>query len=502
MNKFLLLLFCVATVSVAIFVLSGCNAFSPSAGADNDDGGTDVVYPPDDENPTNPDKPLPETYEVKFVVDGETIAVEKYILGGGKISEPKIPYKKGYTAKWENYTLSGGNITVNAIYTPLVYTITYFLENSETLVITCTVENYSELVPEIPSRYGYEGKWVYSVNKDGEGYVAKAEYTLKNYTLNFYVDDVLHYTTTCNLENCEYLPAIPKKPHFTAEWEEVKFDGDPIRVNAVYTPIEYTITFKALGKIVGECTYTVTESNVTAPPVPAIQHYSGEWETYCANGGNITVNAIYTPITYTAEFYADGVLVAAVPYTVEKLGGKIPEVPVKAGYAGVWEKYELCGGDKRISAIYTPIKGTEGLVYERIGAGWAVTGYSGAETDIVIPAVYQGLPVTEISAEAFSRSNLTNITLHENLEVIGESAFYVCTSLKEVVMPKSLKVIGSRAFAGCVNLERIIYTGEPPQIGDKAFYGCDKLTIEDISLNEYRLDIIVRYCCNLTEIML
>ena len=101
-----------------------------------------------------------------------------------------------------------------------------------------------------------------------------------------------------------------------------------------------------------------------------------------------------------------------------------------------------------------------------------------------------------------SRSNLTNITLHENLEVIGESAFYVCTSLKEVVMPKSLKVIGSRAFAGCVNLERIIYTGEPPQIGDKAFYGCDKLTIEDISLNEYRLDIIVRYCCNLTEIML
>ena len=52
------------------------------------------------------------------------------------------------------------------------------------------------------------------------------------------------------------------------------------------------------------------------------------------------------------------------------------------------------------------------------------------DTEIVIPAIYNNLPVKEIADNAFFDKNfITSITLSESLEQIGAQAFWGCTKL-------------------------------------------------------------------------
>lgn len=68
--------------------------------------------------------------------------------------------------------------------------------------------------------------------------------------------------------------------------------------------INYTVTFKHNDTQVGEVlTYTVENKTIVAPAVPVEQGYTIVWETYSLdNLGNIVVNSIKTPITYTIKY--------------------------------------------------------------------------------------------------------------------------------------------------------------------------------------------------------
>ncbi len=82
------------------------------------------------------------------------------------------------------------------------------------------------------------------------------------------------------------------------------------------------------------------------------------------------------------------------------------------------------------------IKTSEGLAYTLNSdeQGYSVSGIGEcADTDVVIPATYNGLPVT----------------------AIGNSVFRDCTSLKAVTIPDSVTNIGNYAFSGCSNLEKM-----------------------------------------------
>lgn len=70
---------------------------------------------------------------------------------------------------------------------------------------------------------------------------------------------------------------------------------------------------------------------------------------------DVTVSAVYTPITYTARFVADGKIFAEVPYTVETTSITEPDVPIKDGYNGAWQPYELAIGGVTVEAVYDAI---------------------------------------------------------------------------------------------------------------------------------------------------
>lgn len=249
------------------------------------------------------------SYKVSFDTDGGTEVAEIVCNEGDKLSLPTDPAK-------EHYTFDGWY--TNAERTP-------------------------------DSKFNAEK----SISSDMTLY---AKWQAVKYTVTFKADgkqvgEALTYT----VENKQITePAVPEKIGYSGAWGKYELDCKNIEVNAVYTVIPYTVTFKADGEQVGEVlTYTVENKQITEPSVPEKDGFIGEWEEYELNCENIVVNAVYTAV-YTVTFKAEGVQVGEIlTYTLKNKQITEPAVPEKAGYNGAWEEYELNGGNKVVNAEYT-----------------------------------------------------------------------------------------------------------------------------------------------------
>ena len=72
------------------------------------------------------------------------------------------------------------------------------------------------------------------------------------------------------------------------------------------------------------------------------------------------------------------------------------------------------------------------FVFGEAGKGYTVIKYTGKAETVVIPAKYQGQPVTAIGAEAFAyRIELKRLLLPEGIERIEMGAFLGCSALEE-----------------------------------------------------------------------
>ena len=108
-------------------------------------------------------------------------------------------------------------------------------------------------------------------------------------------------------------------------------------------------------------------------------------------------------------------------------------------------------------------------------------GYSvgrGTETaaNVIIPAEYNGLPVTEIAYTGFyNYAGLKSITIPDSVMRIGDSAFVGCGGLTSIILPDNLAEIGYSAFASCSNLASILIPDSVMEIYQGAFYNCGDL---------------------------
>ena len=92
-------------------------------------------------------------------------------------------------------------------------------------------------------------------------------------------------------------------------------------------------------------------------------------------------------------------------------------------------------------------------------------------TSIIIPD-----GVTSIGDEAFfSCNSLTSITISESVTSIGEEAFRECWALKSITIPDSVASIGDGAFRYCDSLTSVVIPDSVTSIGDYAFSGCSLL---------------------------
>jgi PKD repeat protein len=80
--------------------------------------------------------------------------------------------------------------------------------------------------------------------------------------------------------------------------------------------------------------------------------------------------------------------------------------------------------------------------------------------------------VRTIGNYAFNSCQLNSVYFPNNVESIGEFAFYSCINLKNVTIPNSVISIGKDAFTFCSALNTVKIGNNVKTIGDYAFYSC------------------------------
>ena len=84
--------------------------------------------------------------------------------------------------------------------------------------------------------------------------------------------------------------------------------------------------------------------------------------------------------------------------------------------------------------------------------------------------------VTTISDYAFSDCRLTTVTMGNNVETIGNSAFYYSQNLTTVNIGNGVLTIGDWAFYNCYYLSNVNMGNSVLTIGERAFSSCSNLT--------------------------
>lgn len=80
-------------------------------------------------------------YTARFYISGDLVGQSKFTVEDTTIENiPDIPFKKGYTAKWENCTVTPCDININAIYIINKYTVTWKNYDGSILKIDNDVE--------------------------------------------------------------------------------------------------------------------------------------------------------------------------------------------------------------------------------------------------------------------------------------------------------------------------------------------------------------------------
>jgi len=144
----------------------------------------------------------------------------------------------------------------------------------------------------------------------------------------------------------------------------------------------------------------------------------------------------------------------------------------------------------------------EPFEYEQNADGtYTVTGYSGFDNDVTIPAEYNGKPVTAVGDEAFrDNGNIIGINM-PSITSVGTLAFYGCDNLRRAIMP-SVTDVAERAFHTCYSLADLSMPSVV-NIGEQAFDSCKSLTSVTIPDTVTTVPVAAfSYCEGLTNVTL
>ncbi len=437
------------------------------------------------------------TYNVTFKAeDSEDIVIP--VSYGDTIEIPDVPAREHYTQTdpyWDT-DLTGVEITedltVNAVYMPDVYTVTYKAEDSDDIEIEVTYGDTVE-VPAVPVREHYtqtEAYW----DTDLEGVVigedteVNAVYTPDVYTVTYKAEGSDDIEIEVTYGDTVEVPAVPVREHYTqteAYWDtdlEGVVIGEDTEVNAVYTPDVYTLYFVDLEDVTVEVTYGEAAADI--PEIPVKEHYTQTdpyWTEDLIDAApfdfdNVEADAelyiCYTPDVYTVTFIADDEVIAETEVTYGEALTEIPEIPAKEHYEQtepVWSvtDFDAIGEDTVVTAVYTPD------VY-------VVTYTAEDSDDIVIEVTYgntfevPAVPVREHYTQTapYWENDLTGVIVDADTEVRAiytPDVYTVTWDMNGSVTTEDYTYGETPVFKGetakaCTATEYYVFTGWTPEI--------------------------------------
>ncbi len=227
------------------------------------------------------------TYNVTFEADGatvDTVAVEEgTAVPADKV--PAVPAKEGYTGVWEAIPATiTADTTIKAVYTPKTYTVTFFDKDGGVLKTETVKHGEAATAPEAPVIVGQNfTNWSVSFSAVTSDLSVYPQYNQILHTLTFTADGTTVGTANVpyggSIAECD-IPALPEKVGYTAVWSAIPevITGD-VEIKAIYTPIQYTVTFvvgdngTSADQLVWTVDYNTASSAITLPTVVAADGY-------------------------------------------------------------------------------------------------------------------------------------------------------------------------------------------------------------------------------------
>lgn len=251
------------------------------------------------------------------------------------------------------------------------------------------------------------------------------------------------------------------------------------------------------------CNYTIFAEIPALLHTPATAVEENRVEATC------TIDGHYDSVVYCSVCQAE---ISREEQCLAQLGHAIKSHVAKAPTCTEigWNAYDTCSRCDYTTYVELPALGhdyvnkicslcgekepSKGLEYSLNNTYYSVSGLGTCtDTEINIPAIYNGLPVKAIANSAFANcTGLTNVIVPNSVTNIGDSAFSGCTGLTSVVISDYVTTIGLNAFSNCTGLTSVTIGSGVTSIGKSAFEGCTRLT--KINYNAERAKLVVYNC--------
>ncbi|MCM1194442.1 MAG: leucine-rich repeat protein [Firmicutes bacterium] len=375
------------------------------------------------------------SYPVRFLADNRIVATLYYTVDDTTVTEPDVPNKTGYDGAWPEYTLTSGEVRVNAVYTPKQYEITldYSGATGNNDVATISVTYNSAI---------------------GDGLPTPAK--TGNQFIGWYMDDVS--------VSQSYVWTVASDATFVAEWTT---EG------LIFTQVNNPNTaFLSRGD------YVVSKGEATATDVVIPSRYFGKPVKGIDDLG----------FKDYAELHS-----IVIPDSVAVIGGKafyncsdLVNVSLGNGIVEFFtDAFALCDNlqyNEYGNGLYL---GNEDNPYVAL--------MKGVNDEITSLVIHDDARTVYEYAFSNGYNDLTTLTISKNLISINDCAFNDCANLETVVWNAKACVNFDSwrlVFDNCPKLTSVTFGSEVTEFNAMVFGGCENLYVFTVSDENEKFEVV------------